>query len=241
MIPVARLPDLLALLALLALLSLLKMARPLVFRGSGYCLSALLLFGLSSAYADDRLAGETALGSGWPVVPGYPAGYSQGYQKGANPPGDAVYGQGQYRGQYADPPIPPAPPVPRGSAPWHRLVEPPHPLVHRWSSAQGSAYRSPPSSSVPRAPYRPGPQSSAYGRSPRGSGRYDPSLRTPAGHSAGFPQRGAFEPARPNQARSSHALANAPIIDYKDYTSIPEKPPSGMPKPGVDFIDAPGK
>ena len=219
-----------------------EVGRSLVVPGAGYCWSAALLFGLSlacaAAYAQDRPAGESALGPAWPAAPGYPSGYRPVYQDRGNAPGDLAYDQVRYRGQY---PVTTRPmsvaPASRGSAPWHRLLEPP-PLAPGWSSAPGPVYPASPSSSAPRPAVN--TPMSYYG-SAQGRGRYDPSQQAPGGFRAGFSQPAGIEPARAYQARSYRGLANAPIIDYNDYTSIPEKPPSGMPKPGVDSIDVSGE
>lgn len=199
----------------------------------GYLLPTLLC-GVSSAQAADRPGPQPMQLPGWGGSPSH--GYHGTATTGAFP------GYDRYGARYLD--SAPVTAAPRGSAPWHRLVEPRRPSVPDWSSRQGSGYQGVPSSAVVHRSYRSTPAGyapmprqtvSGYPPNPGGVRDYRAWRRAPADVSAGLAPNALAGTEQAERAALPAEAAGAQILDYSDYTSIPEKPPSGMPKPGIDF------
>jgi len=210
---------------------------PMLVFCRGQCfLSALLLFGLSPVCA----GAEPEFGRGNIAAYRY-----DGATFGAGFHPTIRSDQGRYRGQYPGRGTLGA--VPRVSAPWHRLVKPQQAAVPQWSSIPGRGYQPAPSTTAVTTGYRtaPGiyevPQSVISGTTgyQLGSKGYDTGGVGAVGSSNGMPPDSGSEAGRVGPAPTHYGSADAHFMDYGDYISIPAKPPSGMPKPGVDFIEAP--
>jgi len=99
--------------------------------------------------------------------------------------------------------------------------------------------------SAPAAYGSPQPLSPGYSGYPGRAGGFEPRQPPPIGVDAGFARNAAAGTGagtgRVMQIPSPDGPADARIRAYNDYTSIPEKPPSGMPKAGVDFFEGSDK